>query len=56
MQEGVLLAILSVAIDGGAAAVAVVALRLIQTIADAVLAGIGLLVWRSLPRGEPAGT
>ena len=53
VQEGILLVVLAPALTGEVVAVTVVAMRLIQTIADAVLAGVGLGVWRSLPGGEP---
>ena len=50
VREGILLIVLSPVIGGGYAAIVVVAWRLLLTIVDVVLAGIGLLILRALRR------
>ena len=50
VREGILLIVLSPVIGGGYAAITVVAWRLLLTIVDVVLAGIGLLILRALRR------
>lgn len=52
VREGILLMVLSPVIGGGYAAIVVVAWRLLQTIVEVVLAGIGLVILRSLRQKE----
>ena len=48
MREGVLLLTLQPMLDAGTAALVTVLLRLMQVVADVVLSGAGLILFRSL--------